>query len=104
MGYDVKLVDPVSERVLQLEELKAEFNITCNYKEHFVRTLGEKGVRAIYGMTGAASLPILDNAINQLKENVDDNYWAPTEGNAKRALLCLKILAEKLPNGIWQGN
>jgi hypothetical protein len=38
-------------------------------------------------MTGADSIPVLSLAAAQLQNDVDDDYWKPTEGNAKRALL-----------------
>ena len=63
-----------------------------------------KGIRTIYGLTGAESLPVLDAAIAQLGDDVDADYWAPTEGNAKRALLKLRALATMRPDGIWSGD
>jgi hypothetical protein len=66
--------------------------------------MGEKGIRTIYGMTGAQSIPILRGAAAMLADDVAKNYWEPTEGNAKRALLQLVALAEMRPDGVWNGD
>lgn len=49
-------------------------------------------------------IQILENAINQLGDDVDPDYWEPTEGNAKRALLKLLAMAKMRPDGIWDGD
>lgn len=78
--------------------------LSSNYARHFKRVLGEKGIRAIYGMTGAESIPVLEDAASKLADDVSDDYWEPTEGNAKRALLQLAALARMRPDGIWDGD
>jgi hypothetical protein len=55
-------------------------------------------------MTGADSIPILEKAIAQLGDDVDEDYWEPTEGNAKRALSQLLALAKMRPDGVWTGD
>jgi hypothetical protein len=82
----------------------AEINITYNYARHYSRVFGEKGLRTIYGMTGAESIPVLKAAIDRLGDDVDQDYWKPTEGNAKAALLQCLALAEMRPDGIWNGD
>ena len=62
------------------------------------------GIRTIYGLTGAESLPILDRAIWMLGDDVNPDYWQPTEGNAKRALMQLRALAAMRPDGLWIGD
>ena len=118
MSYDIDLKDPVTGNVLQLDakhHMKggtyaiggtqdASLNITYNYAAHFVKALGENGIRTIYGMTGAASLQLLRGAAETLCNDVDDDYWKPTEGNAKAALLQLASLAEMRPDGVWSGD
>jgi hypothetical protein len=118
MSYDIDLLDPVTKEVLQLDEKHqmtggtyaiggtkdASLNITYNYADFFYKTLGDKGIRTIYGMTGADSIKILMDAANQLEDDVSDNYWDATEGNAKRALLHLIALAQLRPDGVWQGD
>lgn len=118
MSYDVSLRDPVTQKTLELDaphQMKGgtyclggttlcELNVTYNYAKHFYRTLGENGLRTIYGMTGADSIPILEAAIVQLADDVDSDYWKATEGNAKRALLQLVALAKLRPDGVWDGD
>jgi len=118
MSYDIELVDPVSREVLTLDvphhmrggtyclggESRAHLNVTYNYSEHFYRTLGEKGIRTIYGMTGAASIPVLEQAAAMLGADTDPDYWKPTEGNARRALHQLSALASMRPDGVWEGD
>lgn len=62
------------------------------------------GIRMIYGMTGAASIPALQSAIDQLGDETDPDYWMATEGNVKRALLQLQALARLRPDGVWTGD
>jgi len=54
--------------------------------------------------TGAESIPILKAAIDDLQDNVSDNYWDATEGNAKRALCGLLAFARMRPDGVWDGD
>ena len=117
MSYDIDLCDPVTKQVLILDDAHdmrggtycvggtqvACLNITYNYSPHYER-LGEKGIRSIYGKTGADSIPMLQLAIDSLGNDVDPNYWKATEGNAKRALLQLVALAKLRPDGVWTGD
>lgn len=117
MSYDIYLKDPVSGDILYSDEKldikggtyalggtnELWINITYNYSEHFYRVL-KGGIRSIYGMTGEESLPKLKMAVEQLKDNVSSNYWEPTEGNARKALLNLIKLAEIRPDGVWSGD
>lgn len=77
-------------------------NITWNYGKHFVRVLGNGGIRQIEGLTGKESIPRLTSAIESLSEDEDPDYWKPTEGNARRALVQLKMMAEQFPDGVWE--
>jgi hypothetical protein len=118
MSYDISLADPVTGETLALDNphrlrggtyalggtTDCWLNVTYNYSEHFYRTIGEKGIRTIYGMSGAESIPVLESAIAQLGDDVDDDYWKPTEGNAKRALHGLLALARLRPDGVWKGD
>lgn len=105
---------------------KAHLNVTYNYAGIFARTFerlekphpkapkwmfepanlqyGVGGIRTLYGLTGAESLPILDKAIAALGDDIDEDYWKPTEGNAKRALTQLQALALMRPDGVWSGD
>jgi hypothetical protein len=123
MSYDLGLKDPVTEKWITLEsphqmrggtycltgQPAAKINITYNYAKHFRRVIppeenGENGIRALYGKTGAESIPILKKAIAQLGDDVDKDYWSPTEGNAKKALHQCLALAQMCPDGIWDGD
>ena len=80
MSYDIYLRDPITNETLGLDEphqmrggtypiggeSRTHFNITYNYAPILRRVLGPAGVRTIYGMTGAESLPLLEAAIDQL--------------------------------------
>lgn len=119
MSYDIRLTDPVTGETLLTEAphqvrggtyqcggtTELWLNITYNYWEHFDRTIDpEKGIRFLYGKTGAESIPILEKAISLLADNVDINYWKPTEGNAKQALFGLLAFARMRPDGVWSGD
>lgn len=117
MSYDIELTDPVTGKTLELDaphQMKGgtyalggttemRLNVTYNYAPHF-RAVGPQGIRSIYGKTGAESIPMLDMAIALLGDDVHEDYWKPTEGNAKRALLQLRALATMRPDGVWQGD
>lgn len=117
MSYDIFLKDPVTGSRLQLQEphhmrggtyaiggtTDAELNVTYNYAKHF-GGLGDRGIRSLYGSSGADSIPLMESVIAQLGDDVSDDYWEATEGNAKRALMQLVALAKMLPHGIWDGD
>lgn len=118
MSYDISLCDPVSKEVLEVDTThhihggnyvlggttELWLNITYNYGGHFRRVLGDEGIRSIYGMTGAESIPVLKAAIAQLGDDVSTDYWEDTEGNAKRALCGLLAFAQMRPDGVWEGD
>ena len=118
MSYDIRLCEPVSMEPIQLENKhyirggtyavegtqEAHLNITYNYAPHYYRVMGEKGIRSIYGMTGAESIPVLKAAMEKLADDVDSDYWESTEGNAKRALAGLLAFAQMRPDGVWEGD
>lgn len=121
MSYDMSLHDPVTKEVLHAQAkheiaggtycmggtTELSLNITYNYARFYRREdiLGEeKGIRVIYGMTGAESIPVLKAAAEKLKNDVHEDYWQPTEGNAKQALMGLIALAQLRPDGVWDGD
>lgn len=117
MSYDLELLDPLTRQVLILDaphqmkggtyplggQPEARLNITYNYAKHY-DGFGKEGIRAIYGLSGAISIPILQKVADSLGDDVHENYWEPTEGNAKQALLQLIALARLRPDGIWDGD
>lgn len=118
MSYDIRLTDPVTGETLMTDaphEMRGGMyamygtsemwlNVTYNYADILYRVMGEKGIREIYGLTGAESLPLLQAAISKLGDDVDSDYWEPTEGNVKRALCSLKAFAQMRPDGVWDGD
>ena len=119
MSYDVSLVDPVSKKVIEISSPHFMFggnvciggtqqlslNITYNYGDILRHKLGNKGIHTLYGKTGLESIPILETAVKQLADDVDDaDYWHATEGNVKRALNQLLVMARMRPDGIWDGD
>ena len=140
MSYDIYLTDPVTHAPIEFEEAhymrggnyclsgttEARLNITYNYANWYYRpgVFGEtledsKGIRAIYGMSGAESIPVLKRAIEALESLTEDiseedrrncekqgttGYWVPTRANAIRPLYQLLALAQMRPDGIWEGD
>lgn len=118
MSYDITLNDPVTKGPIQFDvshfikggtyslygTQEAWLNITYNYAKHYYRVFGEKGIRTIYGMTGAESIPVIKAAMEKLGDDVSKDYWESTEGNAKQALAGLLAFAQMRPDGIWDGD
>ena len=120
MSYDILLKDPVTMETIKTKEphfmrggtyaiggtTELWLNVTYNYGKIFRRpeVLGEAGIRSIYGMTGAESIPVLQNAIANLGDDTDPDYWKATDGNAKRPLCQLLAMAQMRPDGIWDGD
>ena len=120
MSYDIALNDPVTGDIIELSEPHfmqggtyavggtTEFwlNITYNYGKFYRQdnVFGKNGIRTIYGMSEAESIPVLEKAISALGDETDDDYWTATEGNAKRPLLQLLAMAKMRPDGIWNGD
>lgn len=140
MSYDINLLDPVTKDTIILESThqirggmyaiggtqKAWLNITYNYADWYYKPgvfpdRGEdrSGIRTIYGMSGAESIPILKRAIEVLESLTEDiteeerkeceehgctGYWMPTRENAIKPLYQLLALAQMRPDGIWEGD
>ena len=78
MGYDISLCDPVTHETLKADSVhfiaggvrivggteKLMCYVTWNYRKFYRRNdvLGKKGIRSIYGKTGAESIPMLEKA------------------------------------------
>lgn len=118
MGYDIRLCDRVTHETILLDAphamaggtcavggtREAWLSVTYNYGDVYRRVMGDGGIRSIYGMTGAESIPVLEGAAARLADDATDDYWEPTEGNAKRPLLQLAALARMRPDGVWDGD
>lgn len=124
MSYSISLTDPVSKETLQLDsphQMKgstyavggtrhAWLDITYNYSRWYQKDGvfpgkdkdgSSLGVRSIYSLSGADSIPILEHAAHILEEMDEDlteeeirefeangtsGYWLPTRANAIRPL------------------
>jgi hypothetical protein len=118
MSYDIELRHPTTCEVLHAEHkhgmaggtycvggtTELSLNVTYNYAGHFNKALGPGGVRAIYGLTGLQSMPVLAAGIAKLGTDVHPDYWQATQGNARAALLNLVALACLGPEGVWHGD
>lgn len=135
MSYDIRLRDPVTKETLETDtphQMKGGtyalggtsemwLNITYNYSRWYARkeAFGEDGIRSIYGMSGAKSIPVLTKAITGLeqldedlteeelqhyKEQDVDGYWLPTRENTIRPLYQLLAFAQLRPDGVWDGD
>lgn len=87
---------------------EAWMSVTYNYAPFYYRVFGEGGIRTIYGMTPADSIPVLRDAMGKLGTDATNNYWDATEGNAARALQGLidiaQIAVQEAPDAIWAGD
>lgn len=109
MSYDIRLLDPVTREQLETEvahDMRGGtyamggttmlwLNVTYNYGKHYYRVLGDKGIRTI---------SVLEAAAAKLSDEISDDYWEATEGNAKRPLLQLAAMARMRPDGVWDGD
>ena len=122
MSYDLELLDPVTKQTLILDAphdmrggtyclggtTEAWLNITYNYGR-FYREHHPEGIRSIYGMTGAESIPHLQAMIETIKTNhpkceTTSDYWDAAPGNALKPLHQLIALARLRPDGVWNGD
>ena len=86
MSYDLRLKDPVSKETIKIEEPhhmhggtyaiggtnELSLNITYNYSKYYYKVFGKEGIRTIYGKTGLEAMSILDSAISQLSDEIDE--------------------------------
>lgn len=132
MCYDISLKNSATGDPILLEDRsakggtrKAWLDITCNYRRWYLKDGvfpkrdGENlGVRAIYGMTGEESIPVLKSAIAKLQDSCEElsdeeiceyrsngcvGYWLPTKANAIIPLTQLLAFAQLRPDGVWEG-
>lgn len=111
MSWWISLTDPVSGEILDADQphlmqggtlciggtTELTLNVTYNYGRHFK-------FRDLHGMTGLESVEVLGAASAMLGDDADDDYWKPTEGNTKRAILQLSAMAKMRPDGVWLVN
>jgi len=118
MGYAIELTDPVTGDVIELGykhhisggtyalfgSSGLSLSVTYNYARFYYPIFGDKGIRFLYGKTGAETIPHLEEGMKLLADDVTDDYWEATEGNAKRVLAQLLAFAQLRPDGIWNGD
>lgn len=117
MSYDIRLVDPVTGDTAIVPDGhdlrggtfrvggndEAWLNIAYNYAKLFRDHLDtDKGIRVLYGLTGAQAIPLLQKAIAVLGTERSADYWKPTAGNAGAALADLLSLARACPTAVFQ--
>lgn len=126
MSYDIDLLDPITKEVIEINDVhflrggtykmggstELSLNMTYNYSKFLHQVLQPKftpsedksGIRSLYGMTALEATPILEDAISTLKDDVDPDYWKPTEGNTKKALNNLLTMCKMRPDAIIDGD
>lgn len=117
MSYDIELIHPVTRATLLLDaphhmrggtypvggETHARLNVTYNYAKAFSKAFNNpEGVKILNGKSAAESIQLIKDALPLLADNVTEDYWEPTEGNAKSVLTQLLALAYMRPDGIWE--
>lgn len=111
MSWDVSFCDPVSGKVIELDHKhemhggtyaiggtnQLTLNITYNYGEQYNKY--DFYIDDLEGKSAVDVIPELERVIALLGDDVDDeDYWNPTEGNAKRALVQLLVMAKMRPD------
>ena len=104
MSYDIYLKDPVTGETAEVPghlmiggtyraeyhpetrsftpalSTEAHLNITYNYGSYYRESIGEEGIRTIYGLTGGESISILKRMVSFLEEKYrKDGEWIYTE-------------------------
>ena len=105
---------------------EAWLSVTYNYAQWYYKdgvfpNNGEdnSGIRSIYGLSGADSIPVLEHAIKALESMPEDlsekeireykdggagGYWTPTRANAIKPLYQLLAMAKMRPDAEWSGD
>lgn len=140
MSYDIYLRDRVTKETVHFDTphqmaggtyavggtTEAWLNITYNYAQWYYKdgvfpNNGEdnSGIRSIYGLSGADSIPVLEHAIKTLESMTEDlseeeiqeyknrgagGYWMPTRENAIKPLYQLLAMAKMRPDAVWDGD
>lgn len=111
MSYDISLVHPETKETVILDEKhylaggtynlegtkEAWLNVTFNYHNRYQKVFGPEGIKVLIGLTAKEAIDLVGSAISMLADDVDNNYWVSTEGNAKLALRKLDFLLNAVP-------
>ena len=126
MSYDINLLDPITKKVIEINDAhflrggtykmdgstELSLNMTYNYSKFLHQVIqpestpsnDKSGIRSLYGLTSLEAIPILEKAISNLKDDFDNDYWKPTEGNTKKALNNLLTMCKIRPDAIIDGD
>lgn len=137
MSYDVRMVCPCCDHYLSVEHFaeggthpddgtsEATINITHTYSPYYYTYLvvdGQRGLRSIYGKTGAkVGMPLLiaiasieadtmiEDQQREMREScrlewLVDDYWCPTKAHAAEPLRRLLSWAKQHPTGVFGGD
>lgn len=120
MSYDISLICPTCRSCPSLPEdmpspvgasvggNEASVSVTRNYTGllgPLWDLLTEDGRGTWFdldGLTGAESIPMLEKALESLHGEPDEDYWAATEGNARRAVEEVLAVARAFPKLTWR--
>ena len=139
MSYDIYLRNRVTKETVHFDAphqmaggtyavggtTEAWLSVTYNYAQWYYKDgvfpdNGEdnSGIRSIYGLSGAESIPVLEHAIKTLESMTEDltekeiqeykgggagGYWTPTRANANRPLYQLLAMSKMRPDAAWIG-
>ena len=112
MSYDVDFCDPVSKKVIELDTphfmrggtyavggtRELTLNITYNYSENYSKH--NFSIKDLDGKSAVEVIPELERVISELGDEVDPDYWKPTDGNAKKALIQLLTMCRMRPDAV----
>lgn len=73
----------------------AELNVTFNYYPKF-------DFKSLHEHKAKETILDLVAAIVSLEDDVDEDYWKPTDGNVRKALMILLRWARQYPNCVWR--
>ena len=116
MSYGVHLREPNSD-ICQVEKhseggtyiaggtTDAYLYITWNYGEYFYEHVDkQQGIRWLYNKKAKDCIKRLEEAVKKLGTERNNDYWAPTAGNAGYALSILLKWAKENPEAVFGGD
>ncbi len=114
MGYYCKIVHEDSSdymvatapvgNIVELyprNQTEAYISFTYNYATIIDKVLAG-GIDGLDGKKVDDTIDEIRSAISKLGDDTDPDHFKPTEGNAKRALQGLVLLAVQCPGGFWR--
>ena len=120
MSWSVSLCDPKTLEIAEIDfparmsatglflpasRREAFITVTSNYDDIYRRhdVLGPLGLQKFNGMCAQDSVVLLLQAMHALKDDAHlQDYWSPTEGNAKRPLRYMYNASKVFPSGVWE--